>query len=286
MKKRTLALLSSAFLLYACGNEEADQEPAETEEEEVEETEPVEEEPEEENTEEPDEEEEVEEEEASYRYQVTEDYARVEVIEGEEAEERVALLTYDDAPDGNALEIADVLEEYGVNAIFFVNGMFIDRDNGEEELLELHERGFEIGNHSYTHPNFRTDLATEEEQYEEIISTSDRIEEITGERPRFFRFPFGAYTDYAIEVAQEDGMEIMQWTFGYDFEADYMEADALADITVNTELLTNGSNILMHDREWTLEATPDIIEGLQANDFEIVDPAEIRSVDVEDQEEE
>lgn len=220
-------------------------------------------------------------EETKYLYEVSDNYAYINVIDGEEAGERVVLLTYDDAPDGNALEIADILEEHDAPAIFFVNGIFIDSDTGEEDLLELYERGFEIGNHGYTHANLQN--LSEDEQYEEIISTSDRIEEVTGERPRFFRAPYGVNTEFSTQTALEDGMMLMNWTYGYDWEQEYQNPQALADIMLNTELLVSGSNLLMHDRKWTLEATSLIIEGLREKDYELLDPSLIRSIELEEQ---
>lgn len=222
-------------------------------------------------------------EETNRLYEVSDNYAYINVIDGEEANEHVALLTYDDAPDGNALAIADILEEYDAPAIFFVNGIFIDGDTGEEDLLQLYERGFEIGNHGYTHANLQN--LSEEEQYEEIIATSDRIEEVTGERPRFFRAPYGANTEFSTQTALEDGMMLMNWTYGYDWELEYQNSDALADIMLNTELLIPGANLLMHDRQWTVEATATIIEGLRERDYELLDPSLIRSVESEGQEE-
>ncbi|EXJ22484.1 polysaccharide deacetylase [Alkalibacterium sp. AK22] len=224
-------------------------------------------------------------EEHTYLYEVNEqDIATIQVVEGEEANDRVALLTYDDAPDNYAVDIAEVLKEHNAPAIFFVNGMFIESESGQDMLTEIHEMGFAIGNHTHTHQSLPA--LSEEEQTEEIMKTSDLIEEIIGERPRFFRAPFGQNTDHARKVVKEDGMVLMNWTYGYDWESGYMEADALADIMVNTELLRPGANLLMHDRSWTLEATPAIIEGLRDKDYELVDPDLIRSIPAENNESE
>lgn len=67
----------------------------------------------------------------------------------------------------------------------------------------------------------------------------------------------------------------MNWTYGYDFEAEYQNKDALEDIMVNTELLSNGANLLMHDREWTRDAISNIILGLRDKDYELVNPNNI-----------
>ncbi len=187
-----------------------------------------------------------------------------------DADPDVVLLTIDDAPDRYALEMATILKELNVKAIFFVNGHFLETEKERNTLKEIYDMGFPIGNHTMTHKSLRQ--LTEEEQYEEIVSLSDRVEEITGERPRFFRAPFGTNTDYAKELVKQEGMILMNWTYGYDWETDYMDAESLADIMVNTEYLSSGSNLLMHDREWTKDALADIVKGLQEKNFDILDP--------------
>lgn len=71
-------------------------------------------------------------------------------------------------------------------------------------------------------------------------------------------------------------MLLMNWTYGYDWEKEYMSKEELVNIMVNTPLLTNGSNLLMHDREWTNDALEEIIKGLKQKDYKIVDPARIK----------
>ena len=119
-------------------------------------------------------------------------------------------------------------------------------------LKEIHDLGFEIGNHTYNHFNMQE--LTPEDVRLEIADTSDLIEEAIGERPRFFRAPFGVNSEASIKVAEEENMTVMNWTYGFDWEPDYQESSALADIMVNTEMLSDGANLLMHDRSWTAEA--------------------------------
>lgn len=188
----------------------------------------------------------------------------------EEANPEVVLLTIDDAPDQHAVEMAETLKEKDVPAIFFVNGHFLTTDEEKERLKEIHNMGFEIGNHTATHPDLKA--ISEEEQREEIVSVSDQVEDIIGERPRFFRAPFGSNTDFSKELVAEEGMTLMNWTYGYDWESDYQSADALADIMVNNEFVQNGANLLMHDRDWTNEALSDIVDGLRDKGYDFVDP--------------
>ncbi len=193
--------------------------------------------------------------------------------------EKVVLLTIDDVPDKNAIKMAETLKKHNASAIFFVNGHFIETEEGAEKLKKIHEMGFPIGNHTYSHPDLST--ISEEEQTEEIVSVSDRIEEIIGERPSFFRAPHGKNTDHSREVAKEEGMTIMNWTYGYDYFEPYMDVEKIKQAMISGEgpeagvdysLLKPGANLLMHDRDWTSEALGDIIEGLREKGYEMVDP--------------
>lgn len=193
-----------------------------------------------------------------------------------DANEKVVLLTIDDAPDKRALDMAKTLKALNVPAIFFVNGHFITSDEKKAVLKEIHELGFMIGNHTKTHANLKD--SSEEKQKEEILSVNELVEEVTGERPVFFRAPFGINTDFSRDLAKQEGMLLMNWTFGYDWEKKYMEKKAIADIMVNTELLRNGSNLLMHDREWTADALEEIVAGLREKGYDFVDPNSIKTI--------
>ena len=193
-----------------------------------------------------------------------------------EANPKAVLLTIDDAPDKRALDMAKTLKELDAPAIFFVNGHFIDTDEEKAMLKEIHEMGFAIGNHTKTHPNLQQ--ISEAEQEDEIISVSNTVEEVIGERPIFFRAPFGLNTDFSRELVKNDGMLLMNWSYGYDWEKQYLEAGTLADIMVNNDFLRDGANLLMHDREWTADALKDIVEGLRAKDYDLIDPATIQGV--------
>ncbi|MDP4553166.1 polysaccharide deacetylase family protein [Alkalihalobacillus macyae] len=190
-----------------------------------------------------------------------------------DAPEEAVLLTIDDAPDENSVEMAKTLKELDAPAIFFVNGHFLDTEEEKARLKEIHDMGFAIGNHTMSHSDLKT--LSEEEQREEIVKLSDLIEEIIGEKPEFFRAPFGSNTDYSKSLVKEEGMLLMNWTYGYDWEKQYQEKAALTDIMVNTPLLQNGANLLMHDRDWTAAALEDIVTGLREKDFSLIKPEEI-----------
>ncbi|WP_342525951.1 polysaccharide deacetylase family protein [Chryseomicrobium sp. FSL W7-1435] len=266
MNKHLIALLSLSLVLSACADQEANQ-PEETNDQAQEQVE------EPEQPEEVEEEvEEVEEVTSEPKYELNE--ANWTLVPIADAPEQAVLLTIDDAPDTYSLEMAETLLALEVPAIFFVNGHFIDTDEEKETLRKIYDMGFAIGNHTETHANLRD--SSEEQQQQEIMTINTTIEEAIGEKPQFFRAPFGVNTDFSKELVASEGMLLMNWTYGYDWEAQYQDASALADIMVNTPYLTNGANLLMHDREWTAGALEEIVLGLKEKGYGFIDPKEIQ----------
>src|SRR5699024_1411126 len=127
--------------------------------------------------------------------------------------------------------------------------------------------------HTYSHDNLNN--LSNEEQKEEIVRVNDQVEEIIGQRPVFFRAPFGEYTDYAKDILKEEDMTFMNWSYGYDWVEEYMNKEALTDIMVNADQLRAGANLLMHDREWTNEALEGIVNGLEEKGYGFIDPETI-----------
>ena len=80
------------------------------------------------------------------------------VVQRTGARDRLVALTFDDGPDRVwTPQILSILEEFHVPGTFFVIG-----ENGVQNrgLLERMVRdGFEIGNHSYTHPNMAAETS-------------------------------------------------------------------------------------------------------------------------------
>ena len=101
-------------------------------------------------------------------------------------------LTIDDAPSSHLTDKINFLSEHHIPAIFFCRGEFLEKN----KLLVINaiQKGFIIGNHSYTHPYFlQTPLDV---IYEEIQKTEDLIDECYLQahvkRPyKLIRLPFG-----------------------------------------------------------------------------------------------
>ena len=71
--------------------------------------------------------------------------------------DKLVVLTFDDAVKSHRTFVAPLLKELGFGATFFVTQRWMqDRTNFMtwEEIGEIHQMGFEIGNHSWTHADF------------------------------------------------------------------------------------------------------------------------------------
>lgn len=192
-----------------------------------------------------------------------------------EDEKEVVLLTFDDAPKGDTTyKILDILDKYEAKAIFFVNGIYVNQY--PELITEMKNRGHIIGTHTWTHINLNT-ITTEEETYKEIVSVNDLIEELTGERPVYFRPPNGAISKnpYAKQILHDDNMQTMNWSLG---SRDWEIVTPEKYEEVVHEVLDNvysGANILMHDKEITANALDAILSGLEEQGYKPVLPTEV-----------
>ncbi|MEO6183646.1 MAG: polysaccharide deacetylase family protein, partial [Verrucomicrobiota bacterium] len=71
--------------------------------------------------------------------------------------DKLVVLTFDDAVKSHRTFVAPLLKESGFGATFFITHKWMDdRTNFMtwEEIGEIHQMGFEIGNHSWTHDDF------------------------------------------------------------------------------------------------------------------------------------
>ena len=101
-------------------------------------------------------------------------------------------LTIDDAPSKYLQNKIDFLSKNKIPAIFFCRGEFIAPHT--QSIIDAIQKGFLIGNHSYTHPYFSK--ITLEQCFDEILKTEILIEKCYQQakikRPiKVIRLPFG-----------------------------------------------------------------------------------------------
>src|SRR5690349_8429048 len=71
--------------------------------------------------------------------------------------DKLVVLTFDDAVKSHRTFVAPLCKELGFGATFFVTHKWMDDPTNFmswSDIAEIHEMGFEIGNHSWTHSDF------------------------------------------------------------------------------------------------------------------------------------
>jgi len=101
---------------------------------------------------------------------------------------------FDDGPKSVYTQAMPIFEEYGYRATMFINPGVIQDKEGDQWRGSWHDwqdaqaRGFEIGNHSMTHP--RLVSVSDDDLEKEVNGSYDLIEQKMGATPRSFAFPF------------------------------------------------------------------------------------------------
>lgn len=122
---------------------------------------------------------------------------------------RTMVLTFDDGPDPRYTpDILDTLATYDVRAMFFVCGEMASYH--KDLLARMSDEGHVVGNHTWSHPLLTT--LSRSRIRSEMERTCDVIEDGYGERPQWFRAPYGAWNRAAFQLGAELGMEPLAWT--------------------------------------------------------------------------
>lgn len=181
------------------------------------------------------------------------------------------ILTFDDGPDADYTpRILKILEKENVPAVFFIVGM--NAQDNLPLLKDIYRKNYEIGNHSFTHPNmaevspYRADAETE--------ATRLLIEAATGRSTVLFRAPYNADSEpvKAVELKPVAAGKLNNYyTVGEsidpeDWDTEHgVNADSIYNRIVRQyEKDPSRGIILLHDaggnREATVKALPRIIQ--------------------------
>lgn len=179
-------------------------------------------------------------------------------------------ITFDDGPNTTTtMEILDVLEKYQVRASFFLIGTNIN-DESTKSVKRAYDLGCDIENHSKTHSYM--DKMTADEIKDEVAYVNDKVKEITGTTPKFFRPPYIAVNNTmydSIDMTFISGLGCNDWEdrITADYRALYLEKKA-----------ADGVIFLLHDAEGnskTVEALDKAIPILLEKGFQFATISEL-----------
>lgn len=223
------------------------------------------------------------------------------LVRGPDVNRRIAL-TFDDGPAPPFTEqILDILLDRNVRATFFVCGANVARH--PNVVRRIVAEGHTLGNHTYSHPYLF--FLSAPRIAKEIDLTQDVTERISGIKAQFFRPPYGGRWFGLMRVLNKRGMKMVMWSQ----YAQEWRNDSASIVQETLNRLEPGSVVLLHDgqqapggylerivrkvggatgllrraepdpvrevnREFTVKALPEIIDGARRSGFEFVSVGE------------
>ena len=191
-------------------------------------------------------------------------------------------LTFDDGPDPDwTPKILDILKQKQAPAAFFVIGQSANQN--PSLIKREYNEGHEVANHTFTHPEFEN--SSKAQVQFELNLTELLLESSLGIKTLLFRPPYGI--DHQPETASEIQMLPVPQSMGYiivgaridphdwgEVNGGAPPADTIVQRVLADAQKNKGNIVLLHDgggvRSHTLEALPQIIDGLRAKGYEFV----------------
>lgn len=149
-------------------------------------------------------------------------------------------------------QIMNELDKRQLKATFFIGGCWAD-DNGEM-LVKLVSNGHEIANHGYFHKDHKK--LSYEQNHQEIRLTGAIIKALCGVQTTLFAPPSGSFSNLTLSCAEDLGYKVILWSRD---TIDWRDKDVNLIVKRATNV-TNGDLILMHPKEHTLKALPQILD--------------------------
>lgn len=178
---------------------------------------------------------------------------------------KIIYLTFDDGPSIYTDEILNILDKYNIKATFFL----VCSRNLPEYAKKLQEKGHTIGLHSCSHKYF--DIYSSEEAYfNDLNKLSNIIEESSGYKSKYVRFPGGSSNTVSkfnrgiitrlSNILKEGGYKYYDWNIDSNDAAgansDQIYANVIGALENNDR---NISMVLMHDTKVT---TKDALDNI------------------------
>lgn len=194
-------------------------------------------------------------------------------------ETRKIALTFDDVPDPRFTpQVLDVLKTKQVRATFFVVGTRMLKH--PDLLRRIHREGHNIGNHSYSHPDF-SKIEMEKVQ-SQILKAEQIAERLVGFKPKLVRPPYGEIRSLQLDWAKQQGYTVVNWDVD---STDWRQLRANQVFRNVTRAVRPGSVVLLHagggegqNLSGTVEALPAIIDWLRDHHYEPVALTELLNV--------
>ncbi len=185
-------------------------------------------------------------------------------------------LTFDDGPSEVTKEVVEALEKADARAAFFLIGNEITKER-EDLLREMVEAGHILGIHTYSH-DYKKIYGSVESYLEDFHQTYERIYEVTGKKPVYFRFPWGSINCYnkgirqeLIEEMERRGFQYFDWNVSAEDSVGKPSEYSVLHNVIDDFPKFKNAIVLMHDSNMnTISAKmlPQILQAAKEKGYE------------------
>lgn len=171
-------------------------------------------------------------------------------------------VTYDDGPDAVLTpRLLDTAAEARVPLTFYVLGAEVEKN--PDIVARAHREGHEIANHSWSHAELT--LISDAAIADELVSTSDLVESVTGTRPTTFRPPYGAVDEHILSLVS---IPAINWSVDTN---DWQRPGRLELISRGIDPTEAGGIVLYHDiHADSVDVAGQVYEELRNHGFTLV----------------
>ena len=180
---------------------------------------------------------------------------------------KIVYLTFDDGPSEYTKDILDILDKYNVKATFFVTcSSYL-----EQYSKIILEKGHTLALHTCTH-KYNYIYSSEQNYYDDLNNISNLVENYTGVKSKFIRFPGGSSNTVSriikgimsrlTKSVQEKGYKYYDWNIDSNDAAGANTEQIYSNVVGNLENnKRTEAMILMHDtKSYTKDALESIIK--------------------------
>lgn len=187
-----------------------------------------------------------------------------------ETEEKKVAISFDCAWGVEHTDkLLEIMKLNDIRCTFFAVQFWVERY--PEYVRKIIDAGHEIGTHSRTHPYMST--LSKAQIQDELTTSSQAIEKLTGKKVTLFRPPYGDYNNTLIDTCAEMGISPIQW------DVDSLDWKNLSGTEIALRIINgvkNGSIILCHNNGLhTAEALPLIFSTLKNRGYDFVPISEL-----------
>jgi peptidoglycan/xylan/chitin deacetylase (PgdA/CDA1 family) len=154
-------------------------------------------------------------------------------------------LTFDDGPDPQGTpRVLDMLDRLGWKATFFMLGAQVVRY--PDVAARVAESGHEVAVHGFSHRNHLARGLRDVDR--DVSRATQMITDVTGQRPGWFRPPYGVLTAGSLVAARRAALRPVLWSaWGQDWQE--TTPDPVARVLARQ--LCPGGTVLLHDSDCT-----------------------------------